>query len=347
MFDLASISVNRSCAGSGFLALDIVMDERNRIPFINAGGSCGNVLSILSFLGWTSYPIIRLGKDEVGNRIVQDLKRWGVNVAFIDRDNTIRSPIVIERLRKKEYPTHIFEMKCPSCGNKLPRRTPILLRYAPEIISRLPESDVFYFDRISSSIIEMARHHRKQGALIFFEPSSFSGSERFKDAIELAHIVKHCYNKNITNEFDDAQIEVQTMGNKGLQYRTNLWNENRKWITMKPFSVSNLVDAAGLGDWCSAGIIHSISSRGIDNYFSKSSFELSLKLGQCFAAINCNFEGARGAMYRLRKREFVEITNLMMQGSIMKKIIDIKPTINIRKQQNFLKYSSNNNLCFC
>ena len=216
-----------------------------------------------------------------------------------------------------------------------------------EIISRLPESDVFYFDRISSSIIEMARHHRKQGALIFFEPSSFSGSERFKDAIELAHIVKHCYNKNITNEFDDAQIEVQTMGNKGLQYRTNLWNENRKWITMKPFSVSNLVDAAGSGDWCSAGIIHSISSRGIDNYFSKSSFELSLKLGQCFAAINCNFEGARGAMYRLRKREFVEITNLMMQGSIMKKIIDIKPTINIRKQQNFLKYSSNNNLCFC
>ncbi len=43
---------NPKIIGTGLIALDVIVNaEHNREPFFQAGGTCGNVLSILSFLG--------------------------------------------------------------------------------------------------------------------------------------------------------------------------------------------------------------------------------------------------------------------------------------------------------
>ena len=49
-------------AGAGFVALDILLaSDHDGTMRRRAGGTCGNVLAILSFLGFDSVAIARLG----------------------------------------------------------------------------------------------------------------------------------------------------------------------------------------------------------------------------------------------------------------------------------------------
>ena len=53
------------CAGTGLVALDIVFNGDSTVPpRMWAGGSCGNVLTILSYLGWQAVPLARLAKTK-------------------------------------------------------------------------------------------------------------------------------------------------------------------------------------------------------------------------------------------------------------------------------------------
>ena len=50
--------------GTGLVALDVVMNsDAHQPPRLWAGGTCGNVLTSLSYLGWQAYPVSRLNKD--------------------------------------------------------------------------------------------------------------------------------------------------------------------------------------------------------------------------------------------------------------------------------------------
>ena len=54
-------SSNPTVYGTGLVALDIVIgSDANESAYHWAGGTCGNVLTILSYLNWTSFPIARL-----------------------------------------------------------------------------------------------------------------------------------------------------------------------------------------------------------------------------------------------------------------------------------------------
>ena len=61
LFDLSGVPV---VAGTGLVALDVVINHATGSPQkVFAGGTCGNVLTILSYLGWLSYPIARMDRD--------------------------------------------------------------------------------------------------------------------------------------------------------------------------------------------------------------------------------------------------------------------------------------------
>lgn len=50
--------------GTGLIALDIV--ESDSFVFRSAGGSCGNVMTMLAWLGWDALPVGRIGGDVCG-----------------------------------------------------------------------------------------------------------------------------------------------------------------------------------------------------------------------------------------------------------------------------------------
>lgn len=303
------------CTGSGLVALDVIFCEQNKNkPIFLAGGSCGNVLTILSYLGWHSYPIARLGHDVEGGRILEDVKKWKVRTRFVERDSQIDSPRVIEWITNGKNPQHRFLLKC-SHGKWLPRRRPILKSSLKNILAKMPKSNVFYFDRVSSSTLIMARTQKERGALIMFEPPIFKNDKLFKECLAVADIVKHCYNQSIITENTGINIplEIQTMGSQGLRYKAKILGQ-RSWQHMDSYPVHNLVDAAGSGDWLSAGIIHVLGQNGSMGKISERKLELALKFGQCLASINCHYVGARGIMYNMSKQKLFSLVKEVMES---------------------------------
>lgn len=285
------------CIGCGFVALDIVEGERGH--FAAAGGSCGNVMTILSWLGWDSKLIARLGNDEAGNLIVGELEEEGVDVSRVARQTSITTPIVIQRFvtNKDGGRVHRFSISCPECGAWLPRYRPTTIRQIEGVVSAESGPRAFYFDRVTPAALRMSKWARAKGSLITFEPSSIGDEGMFRRAVEDCDVLK--YSKERLGHIPDLaatgqpKLIVETAGAEGLTLR---WKG--KWSRLPAFEVEKVRDAAGSGDWCTAALIHKLGNIGRVGLsrLRRADVEDALRLGQGLAALNCMFEGARGLM---------------------------------------------------
>ncbi len=311
-------------AGTGLIALDIIINDNTKFELkFNAGGSCGNVLTILSYLGWKSYPITHLGSDEATNIIIRDMINWGVDISSIIQSEAGNTPVIIEIIRNnRNNPSHRFLWTCPNCGAKLPRFKALSKRDLARLMNNLPESSVFYFDRATYSSMKIAEAYKEKGSLIFFEPNRIRNQELFSKCIELADIIKFSHD-TIGRHKDlflktNAPLLIETLGKDGIRFSYHDENrERREWKNMTAFCINKLKDAAGAGDWCSAGIIHLLGRYGARNLsgLDDQDMENAISFGQALAAINCQFEGARGAMYELTPNELLKIANAMNEES--------------------------------
>src|SRR5438105_3755577 len=88
--------------GTGLVALDVILNVDSDVsPGFFTGGTCGNVLTILGYLGWHSSPISRLGSGPAGQRVMHDLKRWHVTSKYITDDDDGSTPIIIHRIGRR------------------------------------------------------------------------------------------------------------------------------------------------------------------------------------------------------------------------------------------------------
>ncbi len=300
-----------SCSGTGLVTLDVLVDSKeDNQRRLWAGGSCGNVLIILSYLGWKASPIVCLGEDSASQIIIDDMKKWNVNTELIFRSGKVSSPIIIEKLHNDgESAFHEFKFTCPFCGSPLPRNRPLPSEFIEEAENRMPCSDVFYFDRVSTSAIRLARKAKSQGALIVFEPHKIGIRKIFEESVNLADIVKYSFEQIETDALSKtALLEVQTLGASGLRYKFRpKKGENGIWKEKKAFQVGRVVDSAGAGDWCTAGLIYSLGAQGLRNLQEKKieEIESAFDFGQRLAALKCCFEGPRGLMYNLNSDELL------------------------------------------
>ena len=327
-----------TCIGAGYIALDVVFNEilKNE-PSYWAGGSCGNILSILSFWNWNSYPISRLGDDAASKLILKDVKSWGVKTKFISIEADVDTPIVIERIKKQKTGKHIhkFEWICPNCGSELPHYRPILVNEISSLIEVLPIPQVFYFDRISKSNFELASFLKSQGSIIFFEPSGIKKSVLFEKCLQISDIVKYSEERIEQITMPDKSsilLEIQTLGETGLRYKYFHHTAGKnKWITLKAYPVDEFSDSAGSGDWCSAGIIHFLGKhgkKGLTNLKEKE-IEKALNYSQALASLNCMFDGARGLMYS-------NLSNIDIENAVLK-IQKKMSTVDILESQKDIK----------
>jgi hypothetical protein len=135
--------------GTGLLALDVTVgaDETASAPLrVWAGGTFGNVLAALRFLGWHGKPFARLGGDSAGELIVQDLTAIGVETSFVEREDGARTPVILHRIRRVAGGgrAHGFGWACPKCGERYPSFRPVLSGRAAELTGNLVGSAVFF-----------------------------------------------------------------------------------------------------------------------------------------------------------------------------------------------------------
>ncbi len=315
--------------GTGLIALDVVISWQPDVPIgCWTGGTCGNVLCILSWLGWDAYPVARMRGDAGSERIRRDMGRWGVHLDWTSCAPTSDTPMVVHEivLEGDSRPRHRFSWSCPQCGKRLPSFKPITVSSAERVKPEVSDASVFFFDRPSRAILALAAEASSHGAVVVFEPSGRADGRLVAEAISLAHVVKYAHGRpvDIWGSIDSASgplLEVHTLGERGLKYRHRLGRGARvsKWMHQKPFRVPRVADPCGSGDWCTAGLIAKTSvggQRGLRRVGARG-VHAALLYGQALAAWNCSFEGARGGMYAVDRAAFEnQVSGLINSGCL-------------------------------
>lgn len=310
-----------TCAGSGLIALDVILNGSPMTPAkFFAGGSCGNVLAILAYLNWDTYPIARLANDLAAKKLTTDLKKWDVKSKLISKSDDGSTPIIIHRILRDKFnkPTHRFEFRDPNNGQYLPSYKAVLSASVDDIVKKQSRVNFYYFDRINRSSIELAKTYKKAGAKIFFEPSSFGQSEKlWAECLDVADIIKFSSDRisDYENKYKDQKVplEIITLGKEGLKYRFSKNKRATVWKYIPAFNIPTLIDSAGAGDWCSAGVIQQLYKNNT-TLNSKSIIEI-LSYAQALGAINCMYEGARGIMYNMQPKMLEKLAKALLENT--------------------------------
>ena len=303
--------------GTGLIALDVVYGaDKSAEPSLAAGGTCGNVLTALSYMGWKAYPVARLASDGAGDWVRDDLRRWGVQLDFAGLPNTAGTPVVVQRIVGRADGTviHRFSLSCRHCGRWLPTYQAVTGSAMADVVTRLPRPDVCFIDRASRGAVVLAEWAKESGALVYTEPSGRSTPEQLACLLGSAHILKYSSDhselverarsvqrKGITPSM--PWLEIETLGVAGLRYRSA---HTRGWHFLKANALLRTVDSAGAGDWCTAGILHVLGQAGADvvEHAPRDIVNGALAFGQALSAWTCGYEGARGGMYAVTKPAF-------------------------------------------
>jgi fructokinase len=310
--------------GTGLLALDLVISADPEIPVRAwAGGTCGNVLSILAVMGWDAYPIARMNGDSASHRVRADLKKWGVQLKFASCHPTTNTPIIVQRLlRKKDgSPTHRFSWACPHCGSWLPSFKPVTTQAIEPVLVHLDTAKAFFMDRLSRSALLLAKRAADAGAVVIFEPSAKSDEKMLREALQIAHIVKYSDERfaqipQVMESGSSTLIEVQTSGASGLRFRHRLHHAVSGWKQLDAALPDRVTDTCGSGDWCTAGLISKLAANGRKGLRDSGvdGLTTALRFGQKLAAWNLGFEGARGGMYAIERDQLEKYLKSLASG---------------------------------
>ncbi|HEX8706195.1 MAG TPA: PfkB family carbohydrate kinase [Myxococcaceae bacterium] len=315
----------RTCVGTGFIVLDVIRTtvENGATEKRFAGGSCGNVLAILSYFGWTASAVGRIGDDHAGRELLHDLGKWGVRTDLLRVEAGRGTPVIVQEnyVDSKGRPRHRFSRACPVCGASLPAYRPLLASEAESVSSQLPAHAVFYFDRVAPGTLELAQKSRARGALIVFEPSGIKDERMFAECLSAAHIVKYS-NERIEGIHDlvakaKVPVEIETLGTKGLRLRVRVNGRAGAWKDLPAYPAPEVRDTSGSGDWCTAGIVQRLLGNGssVEQLVSDADAVIAAtRYGQALAALNCGFEGARGLMYAANAKRVLDLAGAIVSG---------------------------------
>ena len=317
-------SARPKVVGTGLIALDFVLGPEKDEPIRYwAGGTCGNVLAIMAYLGWDSFPVARMNGDAAARRVRADFARWGVHLNWTNCAPTTDTPIVVQRIRRAAdgEVRHAFSWSCPHCGQWLPPFRAITLDAVPHVRPALSGASVFFLDRVSRATLTLATEAAAHGALVVFEPTSVSDRRLVLEAIEIAHVVKFADDRvsgidHAVERSANILVEVKTRGRHGLEYRHRFGRHFSAWNHLRSVPVRQLADTCGSGDWCTAGLIARTAIGGVESFRRGGARELraALRYGQALAAWNCSFEGARGGMYSVSREVFERQTSRLLGG---------------------------------
>lgn len=316
------------CVGTGFVALDIIrsaIDATSTLERRHAGGSCGNVLAILSYLGMSTTAVGRIGSDAAGSELTADLQRCRVDVKLLVAEHGRRTPIVIQEsfTDSQGRARHRFSRACPACGATMPGYRSLLAADVVHIASVLPSHNCFFYDRVAPGTLELARRSREQGALVVFEPSGVKDERLFVDCLRTSHVLKYSHERlsGLDGLVGQARppLEVETRGADGLRFRLRRAGRVSGWTELEALPAPSLRDSAGSGDWCTAGFLTAFTrdeTAGTTALGNIEAVRQALRFGQALAALNCAYDGARGLMYAMSKAQAAKaVERLLANGT--------------------------------
>ena len=296
-------TIGLTCLGVGTFPLDNLMirhtDGNVEVIYQHVGGTAGNVMSILAWMGWHTLPAARLDDSEAGFQIKSDLESYGCDTSLLT--NTSDGGTTILDITHKTgcdgKPKVTFIAHSPRGGRFVNHRF-WTLKQAQALFESLEQMpDVFFFDRCAPGNILLAQLFREQGVLVYYEPNE-PVDRNFLKAVEASDIVKFSNERHpdvaFTDNYDD-KLFIQTMNQEGLRYRLR----GREWQPLEPVQNPHAVDGEGAGDWMTSSFIHALGKQGLPRIPSIQTvvLESCLMEAQRVASESVSYIGAKGLIH--------------------------------------------------
>lgn len=287
--------------GTGLACLDIINDG-NKISVMN-GGTCANVLTVLAQLGVEATILLpRYINDIQNDKFCLTFKKLNVSLLFYG-DTKQKIPRIVETYDNSFK--HVFYTKCPQCNKDLIKNRFISCKEIKAFADVFQEYEVFFADRVSNGIKEIAKEFNKNGAKVFYEPNSGRNIKALVEMARLSNVLKFSTDRismsladSILLQCQDSMLEVviATHGKKGLSFCYKMDNGRfSDWIEGAYIDFNGIKDTSGAGDWLTAGFLH---------YWSQEKFKLSkrmiynsLKQSLRLSEIASMAKGAQGVFY--------------------------------------------------
>lgn len=289
--------------GTGFTVLDRIYADTDALTAEELGGSCGNVLISLAMLQRRVAPVLALGEDDVGDRLVGAFDHAGAETRFIRCRPGRRSPVLAQHLDTISA-RHRFSQRCPETDETFAGYEPIDRTDVEAAYATIRGCAVFYADRLSPAILEAMELAASGGAVVYFEPSETADLIQFQQALAFTTVLK--FSSDRLSALEDvidipaAVIQIVTHGHAGLELRQG---PVRKWCG--PSTAPAVRDTCGAGDMVSVGLIDWLLREQISGRRAATvqSLTAGVRAGQRLAAENCAFIGARG-LFRERGADY-------------------------------------------
>ena len=198
-----------TCLGAGTFPLDNLLmkhaDGSVETIYQHVGGTAGNVMSILAWMGWHTLPAARLDDSEVGLQLKVDLESYGCDTCYLtntpDGGTTILD--IIHKTGRDGRPKTAYMAHSPRGGRFVNHRF-WTLKQAQALFDSLDEMpEIFFFDRCAPGNILLAELFHKRGVLVYYEPNE-PVDRNFLRAVAASDIVKFSNEKHPDVSFTDG-----------------------------------------------------------------------------------------------------------------------------------------------
>lgn len=269
----------KTCICGGKIALDIIIKRNYPLGFEVGkrnkfedevvkecvGNTCGNVATMLPYLGVQTFPIGHFDISEKGWKITSDLERYGADTRFV-RNTANGGTTLFECTHKRDKDTGKPKLgyRQYSPGSRFPKRKFLRGRdEAPKLLAALDfVPDVYFFDIAESGFRVLAEGLRQKGTLVYFEPEGKDDLSKLADAIEKSDIIKFSDERfpdiSFYKGFKD-KLFIQTMGAEGIRFSLR----GGEWQTVATVPNDNVVDTEGAGDWTTSQFIACLCERNL------------------------------------------------------------------------------------
>ena len=288
--------------GIGFSCVDMIQKD-DRVKFMN-GGTCLNVLTVLSQLGWKSEILLPLLKQDALSTVFEENMRK-LGVVFLGCGKSRRPVSRIIQIYDKQK-KHEFILKCPKCGKKMITRPFGTEAEYEQIAHNLKNYDLLYFDRITYGIKRVVKDFAKVDKPVIYEPNSGRNLKAVAEISGQIDVLKFSITKislnaaekiAITNKDSRLKLMIATAGSEGLYFRYRENNGNfSSWIKIDGIENQNIVDTSGAGDWLTAGFLYSFFENK-EYIYNKDSLTKAFLFGMKLSGICMQAEGAQGSFY--------------------------------------------------
>ena len=188
-------TVGKTCMGTGNFSFDVitqqeypdgfVVGKRNkseeRILKMEVGNTCGNVMTMLPYLGVKTFPVAKLDMSPHGYQMKRDMKAYGADVRYVSNTLSGATTILrcVHKLDKEGKPTMGHKGSTAGKPWNGPSARPArkyLSSQNGEVDAMVDAMDftpdVFFFDIVQAGHRLLAERLREKGTLVYFEGDS-------------------------------------------------------------------------------------------------------------------------------------------------------------------------------